>query len=159
MIRLIFMMVVLGTPVNIQEQPMWTTYRKQVDKELLKWSTVYGKSEFLKSAGSREFYRIRNQNGESLGTLVLASAQGRYEKFDLMVALNPTGAISLIKILKYRSEFGSEITNKGWLSQFYIDPAKKFELHKNIDAISGATYSSHGLIDEINAILLLEEFR
>lgn len=153
MIRFILIIAVLGVQAAIPEQPLWTAYHKQVDKELAKWSDTYDKSEYLKTADRREFYRIWNRSGEPAGTLVMTSAQGRFERFDLMVVIHPQGTVSFIRILKYRSEFGSEITNKGWLSQFYTNPDKKFELHKNIDAISGATYSSRGLIDEINSLL------
>ncbi|MFA6126755.1 MAG: FMN-binding protein [Bacteroidales bacterium] len=154
MTRLILIIAVLGSQAAIPEQPLWTAYHKQVDKELTNLSAAYDRSEYFKTADSREFYRIRNRSGEQTGILVLTSAQGRFERFDLMVVINPPGTIRFIRVLKYRSEFGSEITNKGWLSQFYTHPGKKFELHKNIDAISGATYSSRGLIDEINSLLI-----
>ena len=157
MIKLILILIGLGGQTATPEQPLWTAYGKQVAKELIKWSDTYDKSEYLKTAESKEFYRIWNHTGEQIGTLVLTSAQGRFERSDLMLVIDPAGRISLIRVLKYRSEFGSEITNKGWLSQFYVIPGKKFELHKNIDAISGATYSSHGLIDEINSILNLDQ--
>lgn len=153
MIKLILILVGLSGQVSIPEQPLWKAYEKQVGKELAKWSGSFDKTEFIKTSETREFYRILNRTGEETGTLVLTSAQGRFDRFDLMVVIDLNGRINLIKILKYRSEFGSEVTNKSWLSQFYVAPEHGFELHKNIDAISGATYSSHGLVDEINAIL------
>jgi Na+-translocating ferredoxin:NAD+ oxidoreductase RnfG subunit len=145
----------LGWQVSAPVQPLWTAHGKSVEKELVKWSEDYGKTEFVKTAESREFYRILNREGMAAGTLVLTTAPGRFDRFDLMVIIDPAGKISTIRILKYRSEYGSEISNKSWLSQFYNQPVSKFELHKNIDAISGATYSSRGLVEEINEVVKL----
>jgi uncharacterized protein with FMN-binding domain len=70
-----------------------------------------------------------------------------------MVVADTAKKIKLVRILKYRSEYGAEITNKKWLSQFYVVNATTFILHKNVDAISGATFSANSLVKEINAIL------
>ena len=58
-----------------------------------------------------------------------------------------------IKILKYRSEYGYEISNKGWLKQFYGKQKNHFEYRKDIDALSGATFSAQSLVNDINSIL------
>ena len=153
MIRLLIILLGFGGVAATPDQPFWLAYNKQVTKELTTWSDSFEKAEFIKTTNSREFYRTLDRKGETMGTLVLTSAQGRFERFDLMVMVDPAGKIRLIRILKYRSEYGSEITNKKWLAQFYAKTDSSFALHKNIDAVSGATYSSHGLIDEINFIL------
>ncbi|MFA5816758.1 MAG: FMN-binding protein [Bacteroidales bacterium] len=153
MIRLLIILLGFGGVSATPDQPFWAAYNKQVTKELTVWSDIFNKAEHIKTTDTREFYRILSRSGETAGTLVLTSAQGRFERFDLMVVIDPAGKISLIRILKYRSEYGSEVTNKKWLAQFYTKPDSTFALHKNIDAISGATYSSHGLIDEINFIM------
>lgn len=135
------------------EEPFRKAYEKQVVKELTAWSATFAKFEHVRTAGVREFYKIISKSGTGMGTLVLTSAQGRFEKFDLMVLVDRDGHIALIRVLRYRSEYGSEVTNKKWLSQFYSKTENSFVLHKNIDAISGATYSSNGVVDEINMIL------
>ncbi len=84
--------------------------------------------------------------------LVLSSVQGRFENFDIMTII-VSKKITLIRILKYRSEYGSEVSNKKWLSQFYNKSDDTFIFRKNIDAISGATFSAQGMVNEENAIL------
>jgi len=143
----------MGAPSGIPDQPFWASHNKQIIKELTVWSPTFAKAEYQKSIGTREFYKILDKAGAAVGTLILTDAQGRLEKFDLMVVVDPTNKIGLIRILKYRSEFGSEITNKKWLAQFYNQPESTFVFRKNIDAVSGATFSSQGLINEINALL------
>ncbi len=154
--KLLFNFLLLYSLTTASEgQSYWTAHSKQIVKELTGWSPEFAKADHLKTTDSREFYKISALSGASLGTLVLSSAPGRFERFDVMVVLEPGGKIALIRILKYRSEYGSEITNKKWLAQFYGKPGGEFTLHKNIDAISGATYSSNGLVQEINLILKL----
>lgn len=159
MIRLVTFIMLIGGQAAVSGQSMWNSYGNQVSKEMAKWSVDFGQVECMTKEGHREFLRIKNNLGEPIGILVLTSAQGRFERFDLMLILNPSGKIDRIRILKYRSEYGSEISNKSWLAQFYIKPDSIFALHKNIDAISGATYSANGLIGEVNAILNLRTIR
>jgi hypothetical protein len=153
MLKFLIILVSLGVAVNSPDQPFWTAHNNQITKELSAWSPTFAKAEYQKTSGTREFYRILDKAGETAGTLILTDAQGRFEKFDLMVVVDPANKISLIRILKYRSEFGSEITNKKWLAQFYNKPENTFVFRKNIDAVSGATFSTQGLINEINAII------
>ena len=82
-----------------------------------------------------------------------AAGKGRYEFFDYMVMINKSTEIIDIKILKYRSEYGYEITNKGWLKQFYNKPGIRFDYRKNIDTLSGATFSAQSLVNDINLII------
>jgi len=124
---------------------------KQVIKELGKWSEDFRDLEHLKTVNNREYYKIIYAQEKDSAILVLSEAQGRFDKFDLMTVI-VSGRIDLIRILKYRSEYGSEVTNKKWLAQFYTKPDSIFVFRKNIDAISGATFSSQGLIEEINQI-------
>ena len=93
-------------------------------------------------------------SGNNSGILVLSSAQGRFERFDLMTVIN-SDKIELIRVLKYRSEYGLEVSNKKWLAQFYTKPDSIYIFRKNIDAISGATFSTQGIIEEINQIIKL----
>ncbi len=155
MFRFLIILFSLGAAAPISDQPFWVSHNKQIIKELTAWSPTFAKAEYQKSAGTREFYKILDKAGTAAGTLILTNAEGRFEKFDLMVVVDPSNKIRLIRILKYRSEFGSEITNKKWLAQFYNKPESTFVFRKNIDAISGATFSSQGLINEINTLLPL----
>lgn len=127
-------------------------YEKKVKNELISFSGKNSVFEYLQTIEGREFYSIFAPEIEESKTLILTTAQGRFDRFDIMVIATLNGKIELIRILRYRSEFGSEISNKRWLSQFYSEPDSLFRLRKDIDAISGATFSAQGLIEEINWI-------
>jgi K+-transporting ATPase c subunit len=60
--------------------------------------------------------------------------------------------IELIKILVYRSAYGSEITAKRWLSQFYFKQRDSLKYGSDIQAISGATVSASSLTENVNRI-------
>jgi Na+-translocating ferredoxin:NAD+ oxidoreductase RnfG subunit len=151
----LFLIAGIGIAGKAPDPSFLETHKKLVTKELLTWSADYKSIEPWKAQGSREFYHILGSSGDTLGILILSDAPGRFDRFDLMVIADTLGTVKLIRILKYRSEFGSEITNKKWLQQFYTQGTGPFILRKNVDAVSGATYSSQGLVDEINAIRAL----
>lgn len=86
-----------------------------------------------------------------IGLVVLTSAMGRHDWFDYLIIYNLELEIQLVKVLVYRSDYGSEITAKRWLSQF----AKKKDSLKygsDIQAISGATFSAMALTKNVNRI-------
>ena len=127
-------------------------YSKAADKNV---AAVLGTGD-LKEVGSgsgKEFYLFVSGNDSNGSHVVFSSAKGRYDNFDYMIILNSALEILDIKILKYRSEYGYEIANKGWLKQFYGKPESRFEYRKNIDTLTGATYSAPSLVDDINLML------
>jgi Na+-translocating ferredoxin:NAD+ oxidoreductase RnfG subunit len=127
-------------------------YRKSADKNI---EAVLGRGElkFTVTESGKEYYMFESAEGKESATLVFSSAKGRYEYFDYMVILNKNTEIIDIKILKYRSEYGYEITNKGWLRQFYNKPGISFDYRKNIDTLSGATFSAQSLVNDVNIIM------
>jgi hypothetical protein len=131
---------------------MLEEYKKAVDKNI---SAILGSGELkhLHSDSGKEFYSFKSTIGANTASVVLSSAKGRYENYDYMIILNPGYEIVDIKILKYRSEYGYEISNKGWLKQFYNKPGIRFEYRKNIDSLSGATFSAQSLVNDINLIM------
>lgn len=95
-------------------------------------------------------YRLTRENSFT-GYAILTSAKGRMDSFDFMVIYNTKGEIEYVKVLIYRSSHGQEITNKSWLKQFY---KKKGDLSygKDIQAISGATFSAKSITQKINEL-------
>ncbi|MBK7134376.1 MAG: FMN-binding protein [Bacteroidales bacterium] len=132
--------------------PMREEYKKAVDKNI---SAIlgYGELKFLHTDSGKEYYSFRSSEERNNASMVLSSAKGRFESFDYMIIINPDYEIIDIKILKYRSEYGYEISNKGWLKQFYSKPDTRFEYRKNIDALSGATFSAQSLVNDVNLII------
>ena len=127
---------------------------KKVKKELEKYfnSNNIELLEIKKISNDKDiFYKVKNQERE-VGTVVLSSAKGRFDKFDFMVVYNADLQIELIKILVYRSQYGSEITGKRWLSQFYGIKEDSLKYGSDVQAISGATFSAMAMIESINRI-------
>jgi hypothetical protein len=127
-------------------------YRKISDKVLVE---VLGKGELkeIETRPGKEYYLFSTGSRSGDSYVVFSSAIGRFENFDYMAIVNPDYNIVSIRILKYRSEYGFEISNKGWLKQFYGPGGEPFEYRKNIDALSGATYSAKSLTEDLNLIL------
>lgn len=127
---------------------------KMLEKELSKHYNIDNlKLEEIKllSNDIDLFYKIYDED-ENLGIAVITSAKGRFDMFDYMIVYNLEREIELIKILVYRSEYGSEITAKRWLSQFYTNQIDSLKYGNDIQAISGATFSASSLTKNVNRI-------
>ena len=101
-------------------------------------------------------FRLIQKEGELMGYLVLSSAMGRFEEFDFMIVYNADLTITDLNILVYRSEFGYQVSARGWLKQFLDNPVgTEYTYGQNIDAISGATFSGKSLTNNINRLNIL----
>jgi hypothetical protein len=81
---------------------------------------------------------------------------GRFEKFDFMIVYNSDLVLTDLKILVYRSEYGYQVSTRGWLKQFLDHPVGTIHTYgQDIDAISGATFSGKSLTDNINRLNIL----
>ncbi len=89
-----------------------------------------------------------------LGYLVVDQAMGRYDPFDFMILYRSDLEILKIEILKYRSAHGAEIASARWLQRFEGSSRNDQRSFLAIDALSGATFSSNGLI---NAVFKIDE--
>ncbi len=156
MLKLVVTITLSIFTFTLPGQSFFDTHQKKLTKELSKWNEEYSGLDHIRTIDHREFYQINSSKVNDSCILVLSSAHGRFDKFDLMTVMN-SEKIELIKILKYRSEYGAEVTNKKWLSQFYTKPDSTYVFRKNIDAISGATFSTMGLIEELNQVIKATE--
>ncbi|NOQ28100.1 MAG: hypothetical protein GQ564_22280 [Bacteroidales bacterium] len=127
---------------------------KKFEKELAK----HFESDVVKTIEIKElskfsdlFFKVFDGDKE-LGLVVLTSAKGRYDMFDYMIVYNQKLEVELIKILVYRSDYGSEITAKRWLKQFYSKQTENLKYGSDIQAISGATFSATSLTKNVNRI-------
>lgn len=127
---------------------------KKFKKELAK----HFESDLVKVVEIKELTRFSDlffkvfEGEKELGLVVLTSAKGRYDAFDYMVVYNPKLEVELIKILVYRSDYGSEITAKRWLRQFYGRQTDNLKYGSDIQAISGATFSAESITRNVNRI-------
>lgn len=131
-------------------------YSAKIEKNVRK---TLGKDQFeLKplhkapnaTGGEAEFWQITSDN-ELAGYLVTTQGKGRTDTFDFMIVYFPNGTIRQVHMLEYRSQQGYGIGSRGWLAQFVGKPAfKTIRLHDDVDGLTGATASVHGIIQAIN---------
>jgi hypothetical protein len=95
--------------------------------------------------------------GGCTDTLCEAPDQGWREYIYYYVIMDSASNIEKITVLEYESSYGYEISNRGWLKQFYNKKPGKFKLSQNIDGISGATVSVNAMIDDINSLKLANQ--
>ena len=90
------------------------------------------------------------KSGEgTLGYVLSTSAKGRFDYFDYSVIYSKDLRVMGILVTTYRSSHGAEICNKGWLKQFIGYRGEEIRLGKEIDAISGATFSATSMVKDI----------
>jgi hypothetical protein len=132
-----------------------TQYSSRVAKVCTQFSTD-GNLILLDTLNTTEYYVTGAGNGGKL-YVVLSSAKGRYDYFDYMIIADSRMSVLAIDILKYRSDYGYEISSKKWLSQFYNREGREFRYKENIDVLSGASWSAPSLVKDIN--IIIEELR
>lgn len=113
----------------------------------------------LKATGNGAFdahhawYRLTDNSGAHFGWLCMAAAKGRYEYFDYAAVYDTTRVLRHISIVAYRSDYGYGIQNRGWLKKLEgRQPDNHYEYGKNVDAISGSTYSASSMVSDLNDI-------
>lgn len=72
------------------------------------------------------------------------------EFFDYFMLFNPKLEVVSVVVYNYEATHGQEITARGWLRQFIgYNGGTGLKVGKNVDAISGATISVYGIVDDI----------
>jgi len=72
------------------------------------------------------------------------------EYFDYFILFNSDADIQVVRIFNYAATHGHEVSSKGWLKQFDgYNGADTLIVGKNVDAISGATISVYGIIEDV----------
>ncbi len=84
------------------------------------------------------------------GCSISGPHSGEFEFFDYFTVYDTAFTIKQVSVYNYEATHGHEITSRGWLRQFVgYKQGQKLETGKNIDAISGATISVNGIVDDI----------
>lgn len=99
------------------------------------------------------FYYEIIDSGIRKGFLTIAKAPSKYHFFDFFVIFDNEMNIEYIEILKYRENWGYEISNKRWLRQFSRLTKNSLGSKSQIQAISGATISVNSLCHYIDIML------
>lgn len=125
------------------------------EKNIVLEEIIISNSELITSFRTTPFiiYNYKNRESNETGYAVFTQAKGRFEYFDYLVLTDKNLSVKLIKVLKYRSEFGGEIASKKWLSQFKNYSGSELKYGDDISAISGATISATSLTIDINEVI------
>jgi len=83
-----------------------------------------------------------------LGYLLSTKTKGRFDFFDYSVVYSEKLTVLSMKVLVYRSEHGAGVCSKGWLKQFRGYSGGELKLGKDIDTVSGATFSASSLVKD-----------
>lgn len=124
---------------------------KQLKKVLVSEFEV---QEGQKLNGVTTYYSVLTNDSIS-GYLVLSKSTGLYEKFDFMVYTTSDFETEFIKILRYPTSYGVQVTSKKWLSQFIGNKGNVLKYGQDIQAISGATKSASHLTRDIPKVVRL----
>ena len=89
------------------------------------------------------------QDGKIVGYLLSTQAKGRFDYFDYSVFYSEDLTILGLLVTVYRSTHGAGICQKKWLHQFVGYNGGKLAVGREIDAISGATFSASSMVDDI----------
>jgi len=152
--------ILIGVVVSLSFKNIW-------DPALLNWKIIDSQIsnyliqnnnddyvvELIRCSDNGIFYYEVIENGIRKGFLVTAKAPSKYNNFDFFVILNLNFKIEYLEIMKYRENWGYEITNKKWLRQFSKLTDIRLGSKNQVQAISGATISVHSLCSYIDAIL------
>ena len=105
------------------------------------------------------YFAVKNGANETIGSVLLSSpysddVKGYAGKIPLLIALDRNGKIMQVKLLDNQETPGflKRVTDAGYLESWNglsVDEA----LQKDVDAISGATYSSMGIQNSLKARL------
>ena len=98
-------------------------------------------------------FQIKN-NEEALGYAFLGTAPSKTDSFEYLLLFDTDLNLKKAKVLIYREDYGGEIANKRWLSQFISHPKDSpFVYGESISAISGATISVQSMTQSLNYVL------
>lgn len=157
-----YLLIILAVISSLMVRAESPEISRKVEKEISKHfdhETLKTIKNTKLSKDEAQFFNVYNGDSK-VGIVVVSSAKGRYDKFDYMIVYNNDIQIEWIKILVYRSQYGSEIMSRRWLSQFYNKQDDSLKYGSDIQAISGATFSASALTNEVNRInkILKEHF-
>lgn len=99
-----------------------------------------------------DIYKFRNGSGVEFYA-IFTQAPGRNDYFDYVVTVSLDYKVGLVKVLKYRSEYGGEISSRKWLEQFVNYSGGELRYKAEISALSGATISAKSITADVPRVL------
>lgn len=137
----------------------YTPTEKDLPVETLtELQTAFPKAAFVELLGTSN-YSIKNDKGKVIGSVLLSSPysddiRGFNGPTPLQIALDKDGKILEVRVLDNNEtpKFLQRVVDAGFLESWNGLTAKE-ALNKEVDAVSGATYSSKGIQRSLKARL------
>lgn len=129
---------------------------KKINKEIKKlWdleNVTYSHVDASFIPDGESIYNIYQSN-TLIGSVYFGLAKSRSENIDYAIIFNLDAEIETVKVLKYRENYGSEITSKSWLKQFRgKSKGEQMKIRDDISVISGATISANSITESIERV-------
>ncbi len=106
--------------------------------------------------GKKIYYYEISRKDSILGVTLLDNVMGRTQPISYLLIISADGKILYMEILKYRSSYGGEVRERGWLESFEgMTLPEEAEIGDKVEAISGATISSKSLTRGVKRLLIL----
>ena len=125
---------------------------------LTELQTAFPKAKYVELTDTAT-YAVKNDKGKVIGTVLLSSpysdnVKGFNGPTPLQIALDENGKILEVRVLNNNEtpSFLNKVVNAGFLNSWNGLTVKE-ALDKNVDAVSGATYSSNGIQQSLKARL------
>ena len=125
---------------------------------LMELQTAFPKAMYVELTETAT-YAVKDKNGKVIGTVLLSSPysdniKGFNGPTPLQIALDEKGKIIEVRVLDNNEtpSFLNKVINAGFLNSWNGLTVKE-ALDKNVDAVSGATYSSNGIQQSLKARL------
>ncbi|HOO84380.1 MAG TPA: FMN-binding protein [Prolixibacteraceae bacterium] len=150
MIQLLILTWILIAGAVQQEQPCFDeTLKRRAEKALISECGANVVHYELIAENARTLLFTLYADSLQCGYVAITSSMGRSEKFEYLVMYSNDVAVQRISILQYRSSRGTGITSKRWLKQFVGNKGEVLTYGKDVQAISGATFSAQSLTHDI----------
>lgn len=147
-INIILLLGALAGPQN--ELPVH--FERRIDKALkpiLKTEEI--SYTFIDSTAGADLYQLKAEDMFH-GYMAIASSKGRFERFYYMIYYADDLSVQKVKIIQYNSTRGTEVASKRWLKQFEGNKGEELRYGKDVNAISGATYSATSITKDIPVV-------
>ena len=125
---------------------------------LTELQTAFPKAAYVELTATAT-YAVKNASGKVIGTVLLSSpysdeVKGFNGPTPLQIAMDAKGKIIEVRVLNNNEtpNFLNRVVNAGFLNSWNGLTAEE-ALHKEVDAVSGATYSSNGIKNSLKARL------
>ncbi|MCB9094677.1 MAG: FMN-binding protein [Halobacteriovoraceae bacterium] len=97
------------------------------------------------------FYYGKNEADEMQKACTIVSQMGKEGPMSVGICFGNDSKISTVKVLQFSEDHGKKVAEDSFLSQFKNKDAKQpLQVGKNVDAITGATYSTNAVVEAVS---------